>query len=171
MCVIVNFYEVFAPGMWVTGGWIEGIPDGRGIRHYDAVNVCRDKPYVNTERDSVVIPNTGLVQIERDDACPQCADTDVDADVWAEYDLLAFQPASSTAGTSMLVYRYPMEKCVVLITVKERESEDMKNPEDPHKSIGESPVTYGYTVSAVSMDMSLFFIEHAGYSYIKYMEL
>jgi hypothetical protein len=151
MCLTVNFYEVFAPGTWVTGGWIEGIPNGRGIRHYDDVSVCQNTPR-HLDPDVVVIPNAGLVQIERDHTCTHHSGTWVDGDgddAWYEYDLTSNVSDPADVGVSMLIYKFPSEQaiCTVYITVKERTAEKMNDPEDPHKSTGEPPIAYKYVVS------------------------
>jgi len=79
----ISFYEVFVPGTWEEGGWIEGLPDGRGIRHYD-------------ESDSDihvrVVPSKGLIQLldEKDNS------------EWVEYDVAEAERLEITYGNATI---------------------------------------------------------------------
>jgi len=138
MCFIISFWEIFPAGSWISGGWIGGLPDGRGIRHYNEFMVCNGKEIHDfAER---VVPNSGYLQIESIVNCedlndPSGADirfeneedhtdnTKIAEDTWQEYELTG---TPLTFICTRLGINHTMT-----ITTKPKEKED----EDPHKYI------------------------------------
>ena len=93
----ISFYEVFEPGTWVPGGWIEGLPDGRGIRHYDD---NEDNTHVR------VIPKKGLIQL---------SDESGDSE-WTEY---------NTSEYTQLEIKYDTAKITIMFAKRITDTDDV----------------------------------------------
>lgn len=123
MCVIVNFYEVFAPGTFHTDGWIGEIPDGRGIRHYDEFYACCNSSMNLQELQAGenVIPNSGFIEVESDRSCGNQNLPDTE-NSWNEY----------RAHTTQILANHGPYKVIIHLKNRAIDGEDIDN--EPHKA-------------------------------------